>query len=517
MQHTSLLKLIFVFGLIQLFFITTYGQQLKNSNEVNLKYSEYNKILSSQVLNRSDLVVSFIAGNSRALEASDLNKIIVLDSTLQKKDSLNISRTCNLCYVFHVLPSYVSNKINISIGSPTGNNFRGIIILDNKLSIIDTLKHKIHDKYSFVDDYLKLKDTTYISGYGTDYYIEPFFEVRANGRTINDSILSQNNPSKPSYLKPIDFDHPIFWNDRFYTISKSNERPLISIHKDGKMDTLADIFNPQNPNLEPISIPLRLIPGTSSRKLKLLTYKNESKNKQYFYLQSINLNNFSRTILDSFQFDTPLLTTKNIGPVSIETFHIWNDEKYVDWNDLHNIYFGATRGYLGVPELAPRQDSSLKRFIHLYSIDSSGNANWYRRFGDGHSYYKLQDVTARKNGVYVTGLKYDWKNPSPNYTTQAFIMSINEKGELIGTRHFDLPKSKISVYPNPATDHVKIEGLEKHHTFYYKLYRSNGQMVEQGEMKTTQIPVSHLPEGNYFLSIEDQDHQSIGSKKIVVQ
>ncbi len=56
------------------------------------------------------------------------------------------------------------------------------------------------------------------------------------------------------------------------------------------------------------------------------------------------------------------------------------------------------------------------------------------------------------------------------------------------------------VFPNPATDHLVLEGLLNR--VAYRFFRTDGIRVKEGESHGS-IDVSDLPPGLYFLQILD--------------
>lgn len=68
---------------------------------------------------------------------------------------------------------------------------------------------------------------------------------------------------------------------------------------------------------------------------------------------------------------------------------------------------------------------------------------------------------------------------------------------------------KVKAFPNPATDWVEIEGLQK--KFSYQIYSSNGVMIEENKDANIAIAISHLAVGRYFAVIEYDEGRAITS------
>ena len=64
-------------------------------------------------------------------------------------------------------------------------------------------------------------------------------------------------------------------------------------------------------------------------------------------------------------------------------------------------------------------------------------------------------------------------------------------------------KQNYSIYPNPATEFVHIEGLSDESTIY--LYSVNGTMIHSTQY-TSALDVRMIPSGVYILKIVSKDN-----------
>jgi len=77
----------------------------------------------------------------------------------------------------------------------------------------------------------------------------------------------------------------------------------------------------------------------------------------------------------------------------------------------------------------------------------------------------------------------------------------------------DISKSKISVYPNPATDLIKIENLKPNASL--ELIDSSGKLIKSvsnNKTSTTEINIKDLSSGIYYLKVDGQSVQKIIKK-----
>lgn len=63
-------------------------------------------------------------------------------------------------------------------------------------------------------------------------------------------------------------------------------------------------------------------------------------------------------------------------------------------------------------------------------------------------------------------------------------------------------KSNIKVYPNPATDFIRIEGLSE--IVEFQIFNTSGALVKSGKVANGQnIGINHLPKGVYLFKLEN--------------
>lgn len=70
---------------------------------------------------------------------------------------------------------------------------------------------------------------------------------------------------------------------------------------------------------------------------------------------------------------------------------------------------------------------------------------------------------------------------------------------------------KLSLYPNPASDDIHIEGLSDIKN--YKIYEASGRLVKEGNPNNDIINVSSLPKGNYIIQLITKE-KTLSSKLI---
>jgi len=80
----------------------------------------------------------------------------------------------------------------------------------------------------------------------------------------------------------------------------------------------------------------------------------------------------------------------------------------------------------------------------------------------------------------------------------------------------DLPEASISIYPNPATDHLFVESSLNMNHAVILLVDIQGQVVRSSELKEfNKINIEGLGEGIYMVRI--QNDEVMINKKVVIR
>ena len=73
----------------------------------------------------------------------------------------------------------------------------------------------------------------------------------------------------------------------------------------------------------------------------------------------------------------------------------------------------------------------------------------------------------------------------------------------------ELAEKEISVYPNPATNNIYVDGIRANSQVVVRnVFGSIVKMIDSQDIQNGQVSVSSLPSGIYFISIETEDFQS---------
>lgn len=97
-------------------------------------------------------------------------------------------------------------------------------------------------------------------------------------------------------------------------------------------------------------------------------------------------------------------------------------------------------------------------------------------------------------------LKQGYTEWETNYNAQMFQW---ECGQIAQTGIVKSTSELIKVYPNPATDYIKFEGIKLGTTL--KIYNSNGALVYHSKIKAAdiEIDITQFSKGVYFYLLND--------------
>lgn len=166
--------------------------------------------------------------------------------------------------------------------------------------------------------------------------------------------------------------------------------------------------------------------------------------------------------------------------------------------------------------------------LFIAKYDSAGNALWAKATTYNTALAASKSIAAFKNrpiiaGDFVAGpappiAVFDNDTIVSNGSIDVFLARVgppcNETVTGIDLRSYT--DAGLDVYPNPFSQELNIQGIEKSGSLNVSLFSSNGQLVLQKEFNNLErvtIATSHLPDGIYFLNL--RSGESVQSIKVV--
>jgi hypothetical protein len=189
---------------------------------------------------------------------------------------------------------------------------------------------------------------------------------------------------------------------------------------------------------------------------------------------------------------------------AITTFSSLPGEVHVDGYKIYDSIPPCLQIYCGrgntiytasLPGLSYRNDSSSFEYVD-YEIYGKylGRIHYSESWIDALNPVDISEILV----YYKSGLDgSSWGTPW-NFTS-----SIDEMNSL-----------EFSIYPNPTSNSIQINGIENSKT-NYEILNSLGKLVISGTLESREIDCTTLPNGIYFLKLIDSE-QNMGIKRIVV-
>jgi hypothetical protein len=164
-------------------------------------------------------------------------------------------------------------------------------------------------------------------------------------------------------------------------------------------------------------------------------------------------------------------------------------------------------------------EDSTAIFFYNYNF-KQGRLNWMKKMESPYFVWPDVALEALPDGRYVVGLTEFNPDRYPQYTRSLAgrLMIIDAQGQALDNRDIrPAPQQNWSLFPNPATNSVRIKGLpQRPQKLQYTLYSTLGQAVQKGSFTTDhphiQLPV---PTGLYHLQLRHPQAQ-LGSRALQV-
>lgn len=117
------------------------------------------------------------------------------------------------------------------------------------------------------------------------------------------------------------------------------------------------------------------------------------------------------------------------------------------------------------------------------------------------------------NMVYFTSGQVRAGNPNPGLKNDLWKFDLDE---FVSVERLTGLNEKVTLYPNPAGESIRINGLNNFSEVFLEVYSTTGKLVKSERFQGGEIHLSELITGLYFMSIQ-ADGQLIDRVKFVKQ
>ncbi len=144
--------------------------------------------------------------------------------------------------------------------------------------------------------------------------------------------------------------------------------------------------------------------------------------------------------------------------------------------------------------------------MYIYNYNAvTKSMNWVKVYNSGYSNSWVSAAEVLPGNRYLIMLnEYNWdKYNYPN--TSIHLMILDSKGNIIGDEEHPYLRNYLTVYPNPFSNELRVEGLpERARPFTYKLYEMSGKEMEAGPIDGNNVvKTESLQSGSFILQILD--------------
>ena len=149
-------------------------------------------------------------------------------------------------------------------------------------------------------------------------------------------------------------------------------------------------------------------------------------------------------------------------------------------------------------------------------LDSSGNVLWKRIIESGTSYELITDVLATKDGgCLLAGSRF---KEGETTLHDPLLIKLDSTGS-VGITENNNKLNIVRIYPNPATDQVRLEWeAVKLSNSSIKIYSITGALVQKmplSKQNVSLLDVSELTNGEYIVEVQQQNGERFASKLLI--
>jgi len=192
--------------------------------------------------------------------------------------------------------------------------------------------------------------------------------------------------------------------------------------------------------------------------------------------------------------------------------------KYTESNwvqDYDNWYYTYTKEYIhdtkgNITDYMEKSyytsnTSWYEGYRFTYEYDENGNGieghSWGGEYGNWNKYYDKIDITYNNGQSVFRGRE----------TCEYMLLSYIKTSKPAGIEEIEPTVSKITIYPNPAKDHINVAAGESK-IENVQIYNLNGKLLK--EEANSKINISALSTGTYIIKVKTEN--GVFAEKVIV-
>lgn len=294
------------------------------------------------------------------------------------------------------------------------------------------------------------------------------------------------------------------FDNSFLVSGKNISTPTTQAIQVITLDTLLNITNTLN--LDSVAY----INGPVQQQIEIMLLGNLNRIKQGEYIVQGNTSAIDPQFgINSLQ-NISTLIKNNIVVSTCITGNIWLDEQYLSpsttsserYGYVYSTSISGSGPFFGIP-----QTNSTS--ILVQKVDSANNLKWVKFYGEYENMYyaPFAIYATQDSGAVISGVRYNFNNPTVFNEAEGFVMKINKFGleDFVGIiEQNDYRHSTYRCFPNPASEYLLFEYTKPEQISITIYDRMGEKMIEIGNYeKFAKIDVSAFPAGIYFYNLRN--------------
>lgn len=212
-----------------------------------------------------------------------------------------------------------------------------------------------------------------------------------------------------------------------------------------------------------------------------------------YMIRDYSQKSFNLLIFTGELKDKPDYIIRDLQPVQGNAYQPFTEYKITDYIE-EGILLPAGKVYIGWEH--PRGTD--KDYIPVGFDKNHPEAN-------AHIYYHLGD---------------GWLNvaeSSPDLQGAVAMRLVVGQDDVLTGGQSEIEDLSAHVYPNPASEEIKIASLELSGTTSYQIYNVQGQLRKSGKLSGDRILIADLEAGYYTVILADSNHRIFGRFRLIKQ
>lgn len=211
----------------------------------------------------------------------------------------------------------------------------------------------------------------------------------------------------------------------------------------------------------------------------MANYSSSSQGQNGEYIQKFDKNTGARLLTDN---------GKQVFPVDDNSMFHYSDLQLV--ND--KPYFVVQK----------KEGTALDVSLNAVLLDGNGEFAWPQHYLPVATYAASKAYPTVLRPIDNQGVIVFQEKKSTDNVQSVYAQNLILPSATMSTHEISGTKPGISIYPNPATDFIHIEGVKDQ---AFDIYNAAGQLVKNGIIKQGTVEVNELAKGMYILKIKEKE------------